>query len=151
MPSVRVFSGAIIGIDAFPIEVEVDSTPGLHLFSIVGLPDKTVEESKDRIASAIRNSGFIAPSQKNRKIIVNLAPADIKKEGPAYDLPIALGYLLATAQLKFDSKDKVFLGELSLDGSLRKISGVLPITLMAKRNGFKEIIVPEDNYGNKNS
>ncbi len=147
MPSVRVFSGAIIGIDAFPIEVEVDSTPGLHFFSIVGLPDKTVEESKDRIASAIRNSGFIAPSQKNRKIIVNLAPADIKKEGPAYDLPIALGYLLATAQLKFDGKDKVFLGELSLNGSLRKISGVLPITLMAKRRGFKEIVIPQDNVG----
>jgi magnesium chelatase family protein len=145
MPSVRIFSGATIGLDAFPIEVEVDSTPGLHSFSIVGLPDKTVEESKDRIASAIRNSGFIAPSQKNRKIVVNLAPADIKKEGPAYDLPVALGYLLATAQLKFDGKDKIFLGELSLDGSLRRINGVLPIAIMARKKGFKEIIVPREN------
>ena len=145
MPSIRVFSGATIGLDAFPVEVEVDSTPGLHSFNIVGLPDKTVEESKDRIASAIRNSGFVAPSQKNRKIVVNLAPADVKKEGPAYDLPIALGYLLATAQLNFDTKDKIFLGELSLNGSLRKISGVLPIALMAKKKGFKEIFVPEEN------
>jgi magnesium chelatase family protein len=145
MPSIRIFSGATVGLNAFPVEVEVDSTPGLHSFSIVGLLDKTVEESKDRIASAIRNSGFIAPSQKNRKIIVNLAPADIKKEGPAYDLPIALGYLLATSQLNFDTKDKVFLGELSLNGSLRKISGVLPIALMAQRYGFKEIFVPQEN------
>lgn len=145
MPSIRIFAGATIGLDAFPIEVEVDSTPGLHFFNIVGLPDKTVEESKDRIASAIRNSGFIAPNQKNRRIIVNLAPADIKKEGPAYDLPIALGYLLATAQLKFDGRDKIFLGELSLDGSLRRISGVLPIALMAQKRGFKEFIVPQEN------
>jgi magnesium chelatase family protein len=145
MPSIRIFSGATIGLDAFPVEVEVDSTPGLHSFSIVGLPDKTVEESRDRIASAIRNSGFIAPSQKNRKIVVNLAPADVKKEGPAYDLPIALGYLLATTQVNFDTKDKIFLGELSLNGSLRKISGVLPIALMAQRNGFKEIFIPQGN------
>ena len=141
----RIFSGAIIGLDAFPVEVEVDSTPGLHFFNIVGLPDKTVEESKDRIAAAIRNSGFIAPNQKNKRIIVNLAPADIKKEGPAYDLPIALGYLLTTKQLSFDCNDKVFAGELSLDGSLRKISGVLPLTLMARKRGFKELIIPADN------
>ncbi len=143
--SFRVFSGAIIGLDAFPIEVEVDSTPGLHFFNIVGLPDKTVEESKDRIASAIRNSGFIAPNQKNRRIIVNLAPADIKKEGPAYDLPISLGYLLTTKQLTFNPEGKVFLGELSLDGSIRRINGTLPAALMAKKLGFKEIIIPRDN------
>lgn len=145
MASVRVFSGTVIGLDAFPIEVEVDSTPGLHFFNIVGLPDKTVEESKDRIASAIRNSGFIAPNQKNRRIIVNLAPADIKKEGPAFDLPIALGYLLTTNQIGFDNSGKMFLGEVSLDGSLRTIPGVLPIIMMAKEKGFKEIIIPEDN------
>ena len=145
MPPVRIFAGATIGLDAFPIEVEVDSAPGLHSFGIVGLPDKTVEESKDRIASAIRNSGFIAPSQKNRKIVVNLAPADVKKEGPAYDLPIALGYLLATAQLKFNGKNKIFLGELSLDGSLRRVSGVLPIAMMARKRGFKEIVIPKEN------
>lgn len=134
-----------MGLEAVPIEVEVDSTPGLHFFNIVGLPDKAVEESKDRIASAIRNSGFVAPNQKNRRIIVNLAPADIKKEGPSYDLSIALGYLLTTGQLKFNGDKRVFLGELSLDGSLRKVSGVLPLTFMAKKHGFDEIILPEDN------
>src|SRR3989338_4458625 len=102
MPSVRLFSGAVTGLDGAPIEVEVDATPGLHMFGIIGLPDKTVEESKDRIASAIKNSGFTAPKQKNQRIIVNLAPADVRKEGPGYDLPIALGYMLATKQLQFD-------------------------------------------------
>lgn len=145
MSSIRVFSGAVSGIDALPIEVEVDSTPGLHFFNIVGLPDKTVDESKDRIASAIKNSGFVAPNQKNRRIIVNLAPADIRKEGSAFDLPIALGYLLTTDQIDFEPEGKIFAGELSLDGSLRKISGVLPLALMAKQFGFKEIIVPKDN------
>ena len=128
-----------------PVEVEVDSTPGLRFFNVVGLPDKAVKESKDRIASAIKNSGFVAPNQKNRRIIVNLAPADIKKEGPAYDLPIALGYLLATKQLSFDADGRVFLGELSLDGSVRRVSGVLPAAFMVKRRGFKEIIVPKAN------
>jgi len=147
MSSVRVFSGAIIGLDAFPVEVEVDSTPGLHFFNIVGLPDKAVEESKDRIASAIRNSGFVAPNQKNRRIIINLAPADIKKEGPAYDLPIAIGYLLNTGQIAFEAKNKVFLGELSLDGSVRKINGVLSAAFMARKEGFHELYVPRHNVG----
>src|SRR3990167_938296 len=127
MASIKVFSAALIGLDAMPIEVEVDSTPGLHFFNIVGLASKTVDESKDRIASAIKNSGFVPPNQKNRRIIVNMAPADIRKEGPAFDLPIALGYLLSTNQISADCHKTVFLGELSLDGSLRKINGVLPI------------------------
>ncbi|MBI4160662.1 MAG: YifB family Mg chelatase-like AAA ATPase [Candidatus Yanofskybacteria bacterium] len=145
MASVRVFSGAVIGLDAFPVEVEVDSAPGLHSLNIVGLPDKSVKESEDRINSAIKNSGFVAPNQKNKRIIVNLAPADIKKEGPAYDLPIAIGYLLATNQIKFNSNIRLFLGELSLDGSLRRISGVLPAAIMAKERGFEEIILPKEN------
>lgn len=143
--SFRVFSGALVGLHAFPIEVEVDSSPGLHFFNIVGLPDKTVEESKDRIGSALRNTDFIAPNQKNRRIIVNLAPTDIKKEGPAYDLPIALGYLLTTQQLKFDTTKRLFLGELSLDGSVRRINGILSVTLMAQSEGFEEIYIPYDN------
>ncbi|MBI2063177.1 MAG: YifB family Mg chelatase-like AAA ATPase [Candidatus Yanofskybacteria bacterium] len=145
MPSVKVFSAAVTGLDALTVEVEVDSTPGLHSLNIVGLPDKSVEESKDRIGSAIKNSGFIAPNKKNQRIIVNLAPADIKKEGPAYDLPIALGYLLTTKQIKFEHKNRIFLGELSLDGSVRKINGVLSVTLMAQAKGFKEIILPKEN------
>ncbi len=92
--STRILSAAIQGIDAKLIEVEVDSAPGLHAFNIVGLPDKAVQESKDRIASALRNNGLTPPSAKSKKIIVNLAPADIKKEGPSYDPPLASGYLL---------------------------------------------------------
>ncbi len=143
--SVKVFSSAVIGLDAFPIEVEVDSSPGLHSFNIVGLPDKSVEESKDRIGSAIKNSSFVPPMKKNQKIIVNLAPADVKKEGPSYDLPIAVAYLLASKQINFDVKSKIFVGELSLDGSLRRINGILPIVLMAEKKGFQEVIVPKEN------
>src|SRR3989338_8339900 len=139
MSSIRVFSGATIGLTAFPVEVEVDSTPGLHFFNIVGLPDKTVEESRDRIASAIKNSGFIAPKQKNQRIIVNLAPADIRKEGSGFDVPIAIGYLLATKQIKFAPDKRLFFGELALDGLIRKITGVLPLVIMARDQGYREI------------
>lgn len=145
MPSVKIYSASLIGLDGLLIEVEVDSTPGLHSFNIVGLPDRGVEESKDRIAAAIRNSGFVSPIQKNYRIIVNLAPADIKKEGPAFDLPIAVGFLTATKQIKPDLKQRMILGELSLDGSVRRINGVLPIVLMAKREKIGEIILPEEN------
>ena len=143
--TVRVFSGAVVGLDAFPIEVEVDATPGLHLFSIVGLPDKTVEESRDRIQAALRNSGFVAPKQKNQRIIVNLAPADVKKEGSGYDLPIAIGYLVTTKQLAAVPRSTLMVGELGLDGSVRRINGILPLVSMAKSRGFKEILVPADN------
>ena len=143
--SVRLFSASINGIDAQLIEVEVDSTPGLHAFNIVGLPDKAVQESKERIASAIRSNSLIPPSAKHKKIIINLAPADIRKEGPAYDLPIAVGYLLETGQVKFDTSDKVFLGELSLNGAIKPINGVLSASILAEKLGFKEIIVPTAN------
>lgn len=143
--SIRIYSASIQGIDAQPIEVEVDATPGLHVFNIVGLPDKAVEESKDRIAAAIRNTGLTPPSSKNKKIVVNLAPADIKKEGPAYDLPIAIGYLLETGQLKFNPSEKLFAGELSLDGSLKHTNGILSMALLAKELGFRELIIPAIN------
>lgn len=145
--SVRLFSASVSGIDAQLIEVEVDSTPGLHAFNIVGLPDKAVQESKERIASAIRSNAFIPPSAKHKKIIINLAPADIRKEGPAYDLPIAVGYLLETKQVMFDTADKVFLGELSLNGSVKPVNGILSAAILAKNLGFKEIIVPIGNAG----
>ena len=147
MASIRVFSGATVGLEAYPIEVELDATAGLHFFSIVGLPDKTVDESKDRIGSALRNSGFVSPKQKNQRIIVNLAPADIKKAGAGFDLPIAMGYLLVSKQLKFDPKGRLFLGELSLDGSVRRLNGILPIVTMAKAKGYKEIYLPKENVG----
>lgn len=143
--SVRLFSASINGIDAHLIEVEVDSTPGLHAFNIVGLPDKAVEESKERIASAIRNNSLLPPSTKHKKIIINLAPADIRKEGPGYDLPIAVGYLLETKQVKFDPSEKMFLGELSLTGAIKPVNGVLSAALLAKSSGFKEMFVPATN------
>ncbi|MDP2647675.1 MAG: YifB family Mg chelatase-like AAA ATPase [Candidatus Yanofskybacteria bacterium] len=143
--SVRLFSASIQGIEAAPIEVEIDSTPGLHAFNIVGLPDKAVEESKDRIAAAIRNSKLVPPNAKNRRFIVNLAPADIKKEGPSYDLPIAIGYLLETGQIKFNPEKKLLAGELSLDGSLKPTNGILSMAILAKNRGFSELIVPRAN------
>lgn len=143
--SIRLFSSAISGIDAQLIEVEVDSTPGIHAFNIVGLPDKAVQESKDRIASAIKNSSLAAPNSKHKKIIINLAPADLKKEGPSYDLPIAVGYLMETKQIQFDSSKKLFIGELSLDGSLKHTNGILATAILAKKLGFEELIVPLSN------
>lgn len=143
--SSKIFSTATIGLKSELIEIEVDAvSAGLHQFNIVGLPDAAVKESRDRVAAAIRNSKFKPPHQCGR-ITVNLAPADLKKEGPVYDLPIALGFLLATKQIKFDHKHKLFLGELSLDGIVRPVKGVLPMAIMAKKIGLKEIYVPCDN------
>lgn len=143
--SVTIYSAQIVGIDAKPISVEVDISPGLHVFSIVGLADKEVQESRERISAAIKNIGALAPHKKSQRVIVNLAPADIKKEGPAFDLPIALGYLLASRQVAFEPEKRIFLGELGLDGTLRKVTGVLPIALVARLSGFREIILPKGN------
>lgn len=127
------------------VTIEADLSRGLHSFSIVGLPGKAVEESKDRVSSAIKNSGFASPKSKNHKIIVSLAPADVKKEGPLFDLPIALAYLFADEAVAADEIKRIYVGELGLDGSLRKVNGVLPIVETAKQAGFTEIIVPKDN------
>src|SRR3989344_2024247 len=140
----KIISAAVVGLDAVPITVEVDiAAMGLPSFTIVGLPDKAVEESKERVRAAIKNSGADLPA---KRIAVNLAPADLPKEGPAYDLPIALGILIASEQLSpRDLSDSIFLGELSLDGSLRRIWGVLPYALMAKELKFKNLFIPRDN------
>lgn len=140
----KIISAAVVGLDAVPITVEVDiAAMGLPSFQIVGLPDKAVEESKERVRAAIKNSGADFPA---RKITVNLAPADLPKEGPAYDLPIALGILIASEQLKPpELKDDVFVGELSLDGTLRRIWGILPIALMARDKKFINLFIPSDN------
>lgn len=127
------------------ISVETDISNGLHNFSIVGLPDKAVEEARDRVSAAIKNSGFKSPKQTNTKITVSLAPADIKKEGPIFDLAIALGYLVATDELRFDTTSKLFVGELALDGILRPISGVLSYARLAREQGMREIYVPAEN------
>lgn len=139
----KVISAAVVGLDAVPVEVEVDiASQGLPAFNIVGLPDKAVEEAKERVRSAIRNSGADFPA---KRITVNLAPADLPKEGASYDLPIAIGILIASGQLKADISNAIFTGELSLDGRVRPINGALIQTLMAKAKKMKRIFLPSDN------
>jgi len=141
----KVLSAAIVGLDAKLVEVEIDVSQGLRSFTIVGLPDKAVEESKERIEAAIKSSKLLSPYNRTFRVLVNLAPADLKKEGSLYDLPIALAFLLASRQTNFNSADKIFLGELSLEGGLRKIKGALSFALLAKKIGIKEIILPQQN------
>lgn len=141
----KIYSAQATLLKAQIIDIEVDLSNGLHSFSIVGLADKAVDESKDRVSSAIKNSGWKSPKNKNQKVVVSLAPADLKKEGPIYDLPIAVAYLLASGEIKTETKKRLFVGELSLDGGLRAIKGVLPITQKAKEEGFEEIFLPIDN------
>ncbi len=139
----KVFSAAVIGLDAIPVEVEVDiASQGLPSFTIVGLPDKAVEEAKERVRSAIRNSGADFPA---RRITVNLAPADLPKEGPSYDLPIALGVLIASGQLQADVSQSLVSGELSLDGRVRPINGALIQALMARDKKFKNVFLPTES------
>ncbi|HEU5114586.1 MAG TPA: YifB family Mg chelatase-like AAA ATPase [Candidatus Paceibacterota bacterium] len=127
------------------ISVETDISPGLHSFSIVGLPDKAVEEARDRVSAAIKNAGFDSPKRTNAKIVVSLAPSHIKKEGPSFDLPIAMGYLLASETISFDPTGKIFAGELALDGSLRPVRGALSYARAARENGYAEIFIPKAN------
>ncbi len=139
----KVASAAIVGLDAVSIEVEVDiASQGLPSFTIVGLPDKAVEEARERVRAALKNSGADFPA---KRITVNLAPADLPKEGPSYDLPIAVGILIASGQLKADIKSALFMGELALDGRLRHTNGVLPITLLAREKHIAAIYVPSEN------
>jgi magnesium chelatase family protein len=117
----------------------------LHQFSVVGLPDKAVEEARDRVSAAVKNAGLKPPKQLNQKITIALAPADIRKEGAIYDVPIALAYLISIKELAFNPEGKIFVGELALDGKLRPIKGVLNIALEAKRKGMTELYVPKEN------
>ncbi|MDD3086518.1 MAG: YifB family Mg chelatase-like AAA ATPase [Patescibacteria group bacterium] len=144
MKIAKVKSCAVFGLDAYPVEVEVDIGRGLPSFSIVGLPDKAIDESKDRVRSAIKNSGLFFP---DKRLTVNLAPADIKKEGPTYDLPIAVSILLAGEQISDESisSDDIFIGELSLSGELRAVSGILPMIMAAKEWKAKRVFIPVDN------
>ena len=139
----RVLSSAVIGIDAYLVEVEVDIAAGLPTFTTVGLPEAAVKESKERVKAAINNSGYTFPDDR---ITVNLAPAGIKKEGTGFDLPMALGILTATRTVPQNLIDKyLMLGELSLDGRVKPVKGSLPMALAAAQAGYKGIIVPEDN------
>lgn len=134
---------SLLGLYGNLVEVQADVSGGLPNFEIVGLPDATVKESKERIKSAIKNSGVDLAS---KKILINLAPADIKKEGSAYDLPIAIGILLAIDVIKkIDIKNTLFIGELSLDGKINKIAGVLPMCIETKKLGINTIFVPKAN------
>jgi len=136
----KVRSGAIVGLDGAIVEVEVDISPGLPSLTIVGLPDAAVQEAKERVRAAIRNSGGTFPM---KRIVVNLAPADLKKAGPSYDLPIAVGILLSSEQVDSDVSQTMFLGELSLDGGLRHTNGVLPMVALAHEERIPNIIVPD--------
>jgi len=136
----KVRSGAIVGLDGAIVEVEVDISSGLPSFTIVGLPDAAVQEARERVRAAIRNSGGTFPM---KRIVVNLAPADLKKAGPSYDLPIAVGILLSSEQVDSDVAQTMFLGELSLDGGLRHTNGVLPMVALAHEEGIPTIIVPD--------
>ncbi len=137
----RVFSCAVIGLEGVIVEVEVDTNQGLPAIVIVGLPDAAVQESRERVQSAIRNAGLIFPRQR---ITVNLAPASVRKEGPAYDLPIAIGILIATGQLHPQTVEgALILGELSLDGGVRHVRGVLPMSAVARQQGFQRVFVPQ--------
>jgi len=146
MSFAKVFSAQNYLLESHIVDIEVDLSRGLYSFSVVGLPDKAVEESRDRISSAIKNSGFESPKQKNEKVVISLAPAHIKKEGTHFDLGIAVGYLLASDDIRQTHLDKIlFLGELSLDGTVRETYGVLPLVHEAKKKGFKEVFVPQAN------
>ncbi len=142
MSVAKVNSATTFGLEALPVEIEADVSNGLPSFIVVGLPDKAVEESKERVRAAIKNSGFSFP---DRRITVNLAPADIKKEGPVFDLAIAMALLLVSGQLEFDPKKFLFAGELSLDGQLRHTDSILPIVHFARDTGFEAVFIPRDN------
>ncbi len=140
----KVISCAIVGLEAEVVEVEVDIIQGYPNFAMVGLPDAAVRESRDRVHAAIKNSGFTFPA--NKRITVNLAPADLRKEGPSYDLPIAVGILAASQQVWVDAlADSLFVGELSLDGSTRHTKGILPLAAMARDEGYRRVFVPTVN------
>ncbi len=141
----KIYSCQFDVLKSFIVDVEVDlNKQGLPQFKIVGLPDKAIEEAKERVISAIKNSGFSETPSKF-KVTVSLSPSDLRKTGPIFDLPIALGFLLANEEIDFDSENKVFFGELALNGDIRKVSGVLPMVKIAKEKGFKSVYLPEEN------
>ena len=134
-----------IGLSAHTIRVEADISSGIHSFTIIGLPDKAIEEARDRVSTAIKHTGFVPPRKQNQKIVISLAPGDLKKTGTLFDVPIAIAYLLANKDIEGEQNDRLFVGELSLDGSITKVKGVISLILHAKKEGFKEICIPAAN------
>jgi len=145
MKFAKLFSAQPHNLKGHIVSVEVDISRGLHAFSIVGMAGKSVDEAKDRVSSAIKNSGFTSPKSKNEKLVVSLAPAELKKEGAYYDVAIAVGYLLSADEISFDPEKKLFLGELSLDGTIQPVRGILPIVQRASEEGFDDVFVPALN------
>jgi len=141
----KVYSAQASLLDACRIDIETDISRGLHNFTIIGLGDKAIDESRDRVSSAIKNSGFISPKQRNEKIVISLAPASLRKNGGLFDVAIALSYLKAVGEIDFNTKESLFFGELALNGEVRRVHGILPLAVFAKRNNFKNIFVPKDN------
>ena len=139
----KVYSCAVIGLEGAIVEVEVDTANGLPTFVVVGLPDTAVQESRERVQAAIRNAGFYFPQ---KRLTVNLAPASLRKEGPAYDLPIALGVLAAAGQVMPEAfEGALVMGELSLDGNVRHVRGVLPMTALARSQSYRRVFVPAED------
>ena len=139
---VKTYGSAVTGVDAQTITIEVNVSDGTG-FAMVGLPDNAVKESKDRVETALINGGFY---MTRRRVVVNMAPADIRKEGTAYDLPIAIGIIAATSQMEIESLENyIIMGELSLDGSILPIKGALPISIQGRKENFKGFILPEEN------
>lgn len=139
----RIHSATVVGIEAVPVDVEVDVSPGIPVCAIVGLPDAAVREARERVRAAIRNAGYEMPA---RRVTVNLAPADLRKAGPAFDLPIALGVLSATRQLPAQAlAGCIVVGELSLDGLVRPVAGVLNVALAARARRARALLVPAEN------
>src|SRR5258708_4783241 len=145
MQYAKVYGAQTSLLTPYLVSIETDLSRGLHAFTLVGLPDKSVEESRDRVAAAIKHSGFESPKSRNQKIVISLAPADLRKEGPMFDLPIALSYLVASDDIRFDPEPYIFIGELSLDGRLRPVRGILPLVADAKKKGKRAVFVPKEN------
>ena len=139
----KVFSAGLFGFETKTIEIETEVSFGLRTFQIVGLAEKSVQEASSRVCIALKNSNFISPEQHPQRIIVSLAPADLKKEGNFFDLPIALSYLLASKQTFFETKNTLFLGELSLEGKLRRIKGALALLSTRKKKVFYKLSFPK--------
>ena len=145
MSVARVYSAQTMYLSAVPVTVEADVSRESHTFTVVGLADKAIEESRERVCAAIKNSGLPSPKHSDTRIVVSLAPADLRKEGPRFDLPIALAYLLAAGEISFDPTGILFVGELSLEGALRPVRGILSLARFAADAGYHTLVVPKDN------
>jgi Predicted ATPase with chaperone activity len=142
MAVARVFTVQPHVLSGTVVSIETDISRGLHAFTVVGLAGKAVDEAKDRVGSAIKHTGFTSPKSKNQKVVISLAPADLKKEGPLFDLPIAVSYLTAAGEIRDDGAKRVFVGELGLDGSLRPVKGILNCIMAAKEAVTRSVCPP---------